>query len=271
MATVWAAKPAYSDAQIKARFGAGARLVRRGDGKWTIAGASPAPAASAPPPVPPAAAPAPVSFGAQAGIDSINGRISALPDLYNPQRLALYAEGGRSLLDQGFYDTATTDVAATGSDGSTSYRLVTGADGRLYREATNDINASANSRGMLFSSATREAQGASARDLNNARESFLRGLSSKQDAITGAQTEAGVGLRNDLNQAQGDYADWKASQPVPVPPAAPTTPKGAVAASPSPAGPPGPNNPRSTGVKLPGPTPPPAPPKVTHRRTGSRR
>ena len=229
-------------------------------GTWT--------AAAPPPPPPPAPAAAPVSFGQQAGIDSITGRIAAAPDVYNPQRLALYTEGGRSLTDQGFFDTAQVDVASQAADGSTSYRIVKGPDGRLYREADSGINASANARGMLFSSAAREQRAAAARDLNNDRERFLTGLSSRQDAITGQQTETVTGLRGDLSQAQGDYADWRASQPVPVPPEAPAAPTSA--APKTPAGPAGPNNPRAT-IRLPGPPPPPAPPKVTHRRVGSRR
>lgn len=270
----WNARPSYTDAQLTARFGAGARLVRRGDGKWTIAGASPAPAASAPVPPAPATTP-PTSFARDAGIQGLNDQLTSLPGIYNPQRLALYAEGGRSLTDQGYYDTAQTDVAATGADGSTSYKIVAGPDGRLYREGTNDIRGAANSRGMLFSSATREAEAARARDLNNARQSFLRGLSGQQDSITGQQTERATGLRSDLNSAQGEYADWRAAQPVPAAPTAPaptmpTGPKTPVATAPT--GPTGPNNPRATAagrLVLPGPAlPPPVVRKASYFTTG---
>lgn len=305
-APTWTTRPAYTPDQVSARFGAGARLVRRGDGKWTIAGG----VTSAPVPVPgapinpatgqpylpsrtgtgygpgvvqgpgtpataagPASAPVPaapglpVSFGQQAGIDAITGRISSQPGIFNPQRLALFAEGGRALTDQGYYDTAQTDVASTTADGSTSYRIVAGPDGQLYREAVNDTAAAANSRGMLFSSARREAESRRVTDLNNARQAILRGLSGQQDSITAQQLEGTTSLRGDLTRAQGDYADWRASQPVPVaPPSAP------MVTAPGPAGPAGPNNPRAAGrLVLPGPPAPPPPPRVTHRRQGVRR
>ena len=209
-----------------------------------------APPAGASAPVPPAPAPAPapppVSVGRQAGIDSITDRLAAQPGLFNPRRLALYAEGGRGLTDRGYFDKATVDVAAQGADGSTSYRLVTGPDGQLYREAINDTAAAANSRGMLFSSATREQQATRARDLTNARDSILRSLSSGQDDLTRQQAADTTSLRGDLPTAQGDYADWRSSQPVPVPPA-PTAPAG-------PTGPAG-SNPRAPGWatrKIPG-------------------
>lgn len=302
--TVWNTRPAYTPAQVQARFGAGARLVRRGDGRWTIAGAAapvpvpgapidpstgkpylptnrgtgygpgtrpgpgtPAtaagPAGAAPASAPP---PLPVSLGAQAGIDSVTDQLGALPGIFNPRRLSLYTEGGRGLTDEGYFDTAQVDVAAQTPDGSTSYRIVAGPDGQLYREATNGINAAANSRGMLFSSATRESQASRARALTNARDSILRRLSSSQDSITGDQTQQAATLRGDLNTRQGEYADWRASQPVPPPPPQSVA---AVAAARAPAGPPGPNNPRNPGtLVLPNP---PAPPKVRHRRSGVRR
>ena len=241
-APVWSTRPAYTPAQIAARFGAGARLVHMGNGRWTVAGitAPAAPAGTAP--VPPAPGPLPVSLGRQAGIDSLGEQLGALPGIYNPQRLSLYAEGARGLTDQGYFDRATADVAATGPDGSTSYKVVAGPDGQLYRDATNQTAAAANSRGMLFSSATREATARGATALTNARDAILRRLSSGQDDITRQQTGQATSLRGDLNTAQGDYTDWQATQPVPPPP-----PPAPGAAAKAPAGPAGPNNPRNPG------------------------
>ncbi len=262
-APTWNTKPAYTAAQIAARFGPGARLVQKG-GKWTVAGGTMgavsstapsirdgvtagAPGVAAAGPVPPAPAstpPLPVSLGKQAGIDSLTDRLSSLSGIFNPRRLALYAEGARGLTDQGFLDTAQADVASTGADGSTSYRIVQGPDGQLYRQATNDTNAAANARGMLFSSATREQQQAKARDLNNARDAILRQMSGRQDEITGSQTQSTADLRGQLSTAQGDYTDWRSSQPVPVPPSSQSVTT--TSTVPGPAGPKGPANPAAS-------------------------
>lgn len=243
MATpTWKVKPAYSEAQIRARFGAGARLVRRGDGSWTIAGAAAAPAAGAPaaggaaaPALPPTAPP--VSLGAQAGIDSLTDLISSQPGIFNPQRLALFAEGARGLTDSGYFDRATADVAATAPDGSVTYRVAVGPDGQRFRDAANDAAAAANSRGMLFSSANREEQARRRTDLENARQAILRQLSGRQDDLTRSQLDSTQQLRGDLSTRQGEYADWRAAQPVPPPaPPTPTPTPAAGGASGAPAG-----------------------------------
>lgn len=243
MATVWNQKPAYTDAQIKARFGPGARLVRRGDGKWTVAGVSAAPsgvtgntgsAGSAVPAPPP---PPPVSFGQQANITNLISQRAGLSGIYNPQRQALFAEGARGLTDQGYFDIATPLVASTDpATGAVTYSVAGQGEGRLTREAMGSIRASANSRGMLFSSATRTGQRQARGDLENARQAALRRLGGEQDTITARQTQDYTGLSGQIGQAQGDYTDWRASQAVPLPaPASETvaaTPRPAAAAAP---------------------------------------
>lgn len=239
MATIWNTRPAYTDAQIKARFGPGARIVRMGDGRYTVAGATAAAPASGPPaagagaaavPAPPPA----VSFGQQSNIANLTAQRAGLSGIYNPQRQALFVEGARGLTDQGYFDIATPLVASTDPNtGAVTYQVAGRGDGRLFRDTANNISASANSRGMLFSSATRTGQRQARTELDNARQAALRRLAGEQDSITGRQTADYTGLSGQIGQAQGDYADWRASQAVPAPPPPSTT----VASTPRPTAP----------------------------------
>ena len=240
----WVANPGWNPAQVRARFGANARLVRTGDGRWTIAGASApaggggggtaAPAAPAAPesyagaapaaPAPPVAippAPPPVSFGQQANIDNLERQRAGLSGIYNPQRRSLYTEGARGLTDEGYYDIAAPVAVNTDpATGAVSYTVSGQGEGRVYRDNRSQINAGANSRGMLFSSATRADQNRAATGLENARQAALRRLAGQQDDITGRQTADYTGISGAIGQAQGDYTDWRASQAVAIPPPA---------------------------------------------------
>jgi len=231
--TTWGTRPGYTDAQIKARFGSNARLVRLANGKWGViapgtgwigtpgattgapapgtAGAAPAPAA-APPPAPP-----PVSYGQEARMQGYNDQIASLPGVYDPQRMRLYAEGARRLSDEGYFDVSRAEVASNDPN-ATTYQVMGSGVGQRARGAFNDTQAAANSRGMLFSSATREAHGQQQKAIANAREAILRGLAGQQDQITAEQAQRTASLRGDLATGQGEYADWRSQQMAPIPP-----------------------------------------------------
>ena len=262
MAAVWDAQPSLTPAQVQARFGAGARLVRRGDGKWTIAGgsgltgtvtptpapirngftpppgnamAAPPPAAAATPPVPPAA-PLPVSFGQQSNITNLEAQRSGLSGIYNPQRNTAAINAARGLTDEGYYDVATPMAVSTDPvTGAVTYSVAGQGEGRVYRENRGNINAGANSRGMLYSSATTAQQRQSATALENARQAALRSVTDNQNASIAQQTSDYTNLSGQIGNAQGDYADWRAGQAVPLPapssetaiPAAPKPPTAA--------------------------------------------
>lgn len=195
--------------------------------------APPAPPPLATPAPPPPPAPLPVSYGQQAGIDAYGNQIGALPGIYNPKRLSIYAEGARNLTDQGLYDTATADVAGTGADGTVTYKILTGPDGRAYRQAYQSIGSSANARGTLFGSNAQRDTAQAQTSLNNQRDAYLRGLAGQQDATTADQASQLLGLSGQRSTAEGNYADWQAQQMV-APPAPPS--QAAAAVPPPPAG-----------------------------------
>lgn len=215
-----------------------ARAVRRaaaapgwlwwGGKRWSAArvgarptGASAAvygPRAAAPAaPAPAAPAPLPTSLGQEATIQGYQDQITSLPGTYNPQRLALYAEGARGLTDQGYYDRATVGTRTTGADGTITYGIDGTGDGQAYRNAYQGIDNAANSRGALFGSAAAWGRQDAQTGLNNARDAVIRGLASRQDTLTADQAQARAQLGSSLGTAQGDYADWRAQQPVPPP------------------------------------------------------
>lgn len=164
----------------------------------------------------------PTSYAQEAAIQAIQDRIAALSGVYNPQRLALYAEGQRSLTDQGLYDPRALYVEQAGQispEGSATFGLtspfgLTGQPswGRAYREQLSDTAGAFGSRGAFFGSARADQQLRQVEALNNARDAIQRRIASEQQGITGQQTEQRAGLAGDLGTAQGSYADWRASQ-----------------------------------------------------------
>lgn len=178
--------------------------------------------APAPVPAPPAPVAPPVSYGQEAGIQSIQDRLNAQTGIYNPQRQALYTEGARGLTDQGYFDVATPGVTGTAADGSVSYGVTGSAEGRLFRDSRMGVQNAANARGAFYSSARRNAEALGQKQLSDARDAILRGLAANQDTITANQASSVTDLRGQLGTAQGDYADWRAQQVVPAPPASPS-------------------------------------------------
>lgn len=190
---------------------------------------SPAATPGALPPPPSAPEPLPPSLSFDARLQGYTDRINSLPGIFNAQRGSLFAQGQRSLLDQGYFDTADVQEASRAADGSVTFRLQGGPEGQAFRGSRNNIAAGANSRGALDSSATRERVFYSNRDLTNARDSILRNLAGGQDDITQRQTTGLTELDQGRREAQGEYADWRANQSVapvvpPAPPPAPATP-----------------------------------------------
>jgi hypothetical protein len=241
MAATWSARPNLSPAQVQERFGPGARVVRMGDGRWTIAGASPAATApAAPEPAAPAAIPPqpddPVSFERDSNIKLLIAEKAGLSGIYNPRREEIFIEGARGLTDEGFYDVAAPVAVTTDPvTGAISYQVAGQGKGRVARDNRNTIAASANSRGMLYSSAAREQQGRATTDLRNAREAALRRLAGQQRALTGQQMGRVAELSGQIEQAQDEYKDWRNTQMVPVaPPVAESFAPPAFAGSPAP-------------------------------------
>lgn len=200
-----------------------AAKFKNGGANPTTGTTSPAAGSSGAPAQTAAAAPPPpaVSYGQQAGIQGTQDQIAALPGIYNPQRLAGFAQGARGLTDQGYYDSATVGQRQVLPDGTITYGVDAGPNGQAYRNSDNSIAAANNSRGTLFGSAAREQTGFATQGLNNARDAIIRGLGTTQDQTLADQAQRRASLGSDLAVAQGNYADWQAQQNVPpVTPAA---------------------------------------------------
>ena len=166
----------------------------------------------------PATPPAPArSYGQEAGIQGTQDQINAQPGIYNPKRLSIFAEGARSLTDQGLYDTAQVGQRTAQQDGTITYGIDAGPNGQAYRNAANNVAAANNARGTLFGSAAREQQATAANALNNQRDAYLRGLASQQDTTLADQAQQTRTLSSQLASQRGDYTDWQAQQPVPAP------------------------------------------------------
>jgi len=159
----------------------------------------------------------PVSAGYQARIDRMNAGIDGLPGQFNPRRRSAAFDTAAGLNESGYFRGITPEETNTG--GNLTYKLVRGADGRLYQQAFRANAQAANNRGTFYSSFTERAQSDSRSQLDAARNAILRQFGSGQADLTGQQAAADAQYRGDLGTTRGEYADWQAAQPVPTPPA----------------------------------------------------
>ena len=157
----------------------------------------------------------PVSAGYQARIDRMNAGIDGLPGQFNPRRRSAAFDTAAGLNESGYFRGITPEETST--DGNLTYKLVRGADGRLYQQAFRANAQAANNRGTFYSSFTERAQSDSRSQLDAARNAILRQFGSGQADLTGQQAAADAQYRGDLGTARGEYADWQAAQPVPTP------------------------------------------------------
>lgn len=188
----------------------------------------------------------PVSAGQQAAIDALVARLGLLPGIYNTRRKDAAANTVASLAD--YSDTAHMEEQAPDAEGKITYRIVTGADGKLYRQAFAQTRDSFNSRGLLGSSFDMKARRDAKQALDTRMTDILRGYDQTVGGLRDQQTQETTQTSWDLSKARGDYADWQAQQPASVaasmapPPAvqtaAPITPGGPqpVRAAPKPIG-----------------------------------
>ena len=174
----------------------------------------------------------PVSAGFQAQIDQILAGLTGLPGQFNPRRRASAYDAAASLNEQGYSSDAMPEEVS--ADGSVTYRIVRGQDGRLYQQAFRQNANQANARGTYFSSFTERAQQDSRRQLDAARNAILRQADSQQQSLTSDQLARDQDMRGNLGTLRGQYSDWQAAQPVPTPQAPePPPPAAATPAPPS--------------------------------------
>jgi len=172
----------------------------------------------------------PVSAGQQAGIDQLQGRLDTLPSIYNPRRRTLAYDTAATLGEQG-YDRGATPTEIN-QNGTVVYKLVRGADGRLYQQAYRQTNQAHNARGTFYSSFNVRDQQDQRRQLDAARNAIERQMANQQTSLTEQQASDDAGFRGDLATRRGEYADWQAAQTAPDP-GAPAAPAAAVAPAPA--------------------------------------
>lgn len=166
----------------------------------------------------------PVSAGYQARIGQLETGLAGLPSIFNPQRRSLAFGTAAGLNESGLTYGLTPEES--NDEGNLTYRLVRGADGRLYSQAHRSIGTQYGAKGSFFSSYHQRAQRDARRDLDTQRNAAIRGFGTAQEGIQAQQAAEDRRLRGDLGTARGEYADWQGPQPVPDPgaPAAPAAP-----------------------------------------------
>lgn len=171
----------------------------------------------------------PTDPGYEARIRWIQNRMLALPGVYNPQREALAATSARGLTDSGYADLASPIAGVPDSSGNVGYTLGTRGEGQVMRNMLTGNAASANARGGYFSTARRRADRLGTQQVTNARDAMLRRFQGDQAGLFRSQEDARSGLSGEESVARGEYAGWRADQPVAPP--APETPGPGEAAS----------------------------------------
>lgn len=167
----------------------------------------------------------PVSAGYQAQIDNISNQIAGQAGIFNPRRRRSASDYLAQLEDAGYSWGGSLDPKT--EDGSTSYGLTIGRDGTAYGNATRSINDSMGARGAFYSSWNLRAQRDQRAALDAARNAIIRQSDTSQHQLTDQQADQDRQLRADLAEANGQYADWQAAQPVPAPAATPAADAGA--------------------------------------------
>ena len=194
--------------------------------------APPAPGGGAAESAPPAAPPLPTNPFLEESLVDIEEQIAGLPGRFNPLRLRLASNTAADLARLGLF----RDVIARetkDADGNVTFRLVTGPDGRAYRQAFRRTDASHASRGTLNSSFAQHDRQASRRALDDQRQAALRGFGERQEGITAQQAAALRGLQGERRGVRGSIAEWQAAQQAPP---APPQPESVGAQPPRPAG-----------------------------------
>lgn len=159
----------------------------------------------------------PVSAGFQSRIDLANQGIAGLPGLFNPRRRSLAFDTAAQLNEAGYTrDLMPEEVA---EDGNLVYRLARAPDGRLYMQAYRQVGQQHSARGTFWSSFNQRDQVAQRRQLDAARNAIMRQFAQSQQGLTDQQADELRRMSGERAQAQADYADWQAQQPVAPPPA----------------------------------------------------
>lgn len=175
---------------------------------------------------------APVNAGYQSRIDLANQGIAGLPGIFNPRRRSLAFDVAAHLNEAGY--THGLMPEEVNEDGNLVYRLARAPDGRLYMQAYRQVGQQHSSRGTFWSSFNERDQAEQRRQLDAARNAIMRQFAERQQGITDQQADEYRRLTGERAQAQAEYADWQAGQPVapvaandPGAPGAPSAPAAA--------------------------------------------
>lgn len=153
---------------------------------------------------------------------------AALPDIYNPQRHTIAAQGAATLEGQGFADPGTATITeqrarrADGTEGpDIKYFVFRGADGRLYRQAYMAVQNTGAQRGSLYTSGNADDVATGKQQLDYQRQNILTGVETGQNNLLARE----AGDYSDITgKYQGGLEQWNTQAPATVASLAPPPP-----------------------------------------------
>lgn len=230
----WAAKPTHTPAQLQARFGAGAQLVRAGDGRWVVKVPDGSPAAQGQPasagggvPAPaPAAAPAPPPIPQfdptnDPRYQGLQRELRALPTSGNEARRQFALTALRDLVSEGFFEGGQVfESGRRGSGINTDagaeiqnllFGVRTGARGRVFRDALAQNNRGFNAAGAFFSSAREDANTDTLHQIGSSVNAALNFAADQQNTSLTQQGKGTTAIRGQLTDLtellRGEHQD----------------------------------------------------------------